>query len=184
MTEDKIAERLKQGDEAALGELAAELSPLVTSVVYNLSRGSLTASDIEEITADAFIALWYGRDKIIPGRLKGFLLTVAKNKARDRLRRIKDKDVMSLDDEKAQELSDGFALADEFEKNIDAETLRDALAQLGDKDREIIVRHYYYYQTSTEIGELMGMTGEAVKKRIARGREKLKKILEKRGASE
>lgn len=179
MTEEKIIERLKNGDEAVLTELVAELSPLVSSVVYNLSDGRLSAADIEEITADAFIALWYSRDKIMPGRLRGYLLTIAKNKARDRIKKIPKQIQISLDSDETEVLADGFSLSEELEKRTDAQSLADALNKLDEKDREILIRHYYYYQTSAEIGKITDMSAEAVKKRISRGREKLKKYLRK-----
>ncbi len=76
---------------------------------------------------------------------------------------------------------DGLVVSDEIENKIIAELLREALDIIGEPDKEIIIRHYYYYQSSTEISGIMGMKSETVKSRIKRAREKLKKILAERG---
>ena len=78
---------------------------------------------------------------------------------------------------------DGLVVSDEIENKIIAEVLREALDIIGEPDKEIIIRHYYYYQSSTEISEKMGMKSETVKSRIKRAREKLRSILTERGYS-
>lgn len=89
MDEAKLVKKLRSHDEAALSEVIQTYTRLVSGVVYNLSGGRLSISDIEEITADTFAALWFNSEKIQEGCLKGYLLCIAKNKARDRLRKIK-----------------------------------------------------------------------------------------------
>lgn len=48
-------------------------------------------------------------------------------------------------------------------------------------DREIFLRHYYYYQTVTCIADEMKLSPSSIKSRLARGRQKLKKYLHKGG---
>jgi RNA polymerase sigma-70 factor (ECF subfamily) len=45
-------------------------------------------------------------------------------------------------------------------------------------DREIFLRHYYYYQGVSRIAEEMDMNVSTVKTHLARGRQKLKSILQ------
>lgn len=54
----------------------------------------------------------------------------------------------------------------------------DAVMLLGEPDSEIFVRHYKYGEKHRETAQAVGMGVSAVKQRIARGKIKLKKILE------
>ncbi|MEF9971380.1 MAG: sigma factor-like helix-turn-helix DNA-binding protein, partial [Oscillospiraceae bacterium] len=50
-------------------------------------------------------------------------------------------------------------------------------------DREIFLRHYYYYQALAQISVEMEINVSTVKTRLRRGREKLKEILHEGGYS-
>ena len=81
------------------------------------------------------------------------------------------------------DFEDGLVVSDEIENKVITEVLKEALDIIGEPDKEILIRHYYYYQSSTEISERMGMKSETVKSRIKRARGKLKAILTERGYS-
>ena len=81
------------------------------------------------------------------------------------------------------DFEDKLVVPETIENKIITEALCAALDQIGDPDREIMIRHYYYYQSSTEISEKMSLNSETVKSKIKRTREKLKKILFERGFS-
>lgn len=180
MDAEKLAERLIQNDENALEEIIERFTPLVSTIIYNLADGSLSTADIEEVTSDTFITLWYSRDKVQADKLKGFICCIAKNKAKDKLKTTNRHKTVSIDE---MDFEDDMVVSDRIESKIVTEALRDALAQIGDPDREIIIRHYYYYQSSTEIAERTGINSETVKSKIKRTREKLKKLLIERGVS-
>ena len=52
--------------------------------------------------------------------------------------------------------------------------VKKAVSSMKHPDREIFLRHYYYYQSVLEIAEEMNMNISTVKTKLARGREKLK----------
>lgn len=64
MIDIKLEKRLINGDEAALNELITALAPIVAGALGSYFGGALPLADIEEITADAFITLWYERAKL------------------------------------------------------------------------------------------------------------------------
>ena len=180
MDVEKLAVKLMNSDENALEEIIDRFTPLVSTIIYNLSGGNLSTSDIEEVTSDTFITLWYNRDKVQPDKLKGYICCIAKNKAKDKLKttmRHKTVDISEMDFE------DGLVVPDTIESRVITEALKDALDKIGEPDREIIIRHYYYYQSSTEIAEKTGLKSETVKSKIKRAREKLRKILAEKGFS-
>ncbi len=178
MNESKLVERLRRHDEAALSDVIQTYTRLVSGVVYNLSGSRLSISDIEEITADTFAALWFNAEKVQEGCLKGYLLCIAKNKARDRLRKIKideDNDIENLD------IISEMTVEGEIEEQMLSDALKDALDEIGEPDREIMIRHYYFCQSSTRIAEALEMKPKTVKTKILRAKDKLRKILTERG---
>jgi len=178
MNENQIVDRLKKRDERALGEIMDKFTPLVSAIIYNVSKGNLTSSDIEETAADVFFTLWNNADKVQEGSLKGYISAIAKTKALDKMRTVKAPEIVDIDD---------VVLADEYmiEDNVDRQALHqdlcDALNQFGEPDKEILVRYYYYYQTAQKISDIMDLKLEAVKSKIKRARVKLKAFLTERG---
>lgn len=178
MENSKLAERLINNDESALEEIIDRFTPLVSTIIFNISNGFLSTVDIEETTSDTFITLWYNREKIEPDKLKGFICCIAKNKAKDKVKTTARHKVVSIDE---MDFEEDLMVSEDLENKVITEELRRALDEIGDPDKEIIIRHYYYYQSSTEISERTGMKTETVKSRIKRAREKLKNILTERG---
>ena len=50
---------------------------------------------------------------------------------------------------------------------------------LRPKDREIFLRYYFYLQPTEQIARELGMAQASIRSRLARGRERLRKTLEK-----
>ena len=86
MNEIKLLRQLKRGSTAALSEIIELYTPYVYAIASNVMRPMLTAEDVEEAVSDCFAALWYNRDAVEPGRLKGYLAVVVRNKALSALR--------------------------------------------------------------------------------------------------
>ena len=170
MDEEKLAERLMNGEQKALEEVTRKYTPLVSTIISNIA---------EEITSDTFIALWYNKNKIQPDKLKGFICCIAKNKAKNKIKsNQRHQNIISIE---GMDFEDTLNVSQEIEDKFISKALKDALDEIGEPDREIIIRHYYYYQSSTVISEKMQMNSETVKSRIKRAKEKLKKILTERG---
>ena len=175
---EKLAKKLMKGNESALEAIIDRFTPLVLTIVFKLANGSLSTTDIEEVTSDTFITLWYNREKIQPDKLKGFICCIAKNKAKNKLKSASRHQIVDIEQ---MDFEDGLIVSDEIENKVITEVIREALDIIGEPDKEIMIRHYYYYQSSTEISEKMGMKSETVKSRIKRAREKLRAILVERG---
>jgi len=62
-----------------------------------------------------------------------------------------------------------------------APVLDEAMAQLRDKDRDAIVLRFFENKSLREVGMAMGVEERAAQKRVARGLEKLRAFLTKRG---
>ncbi|MCH5202657.1 MAG: sigma-70 family RNA polymerase sigma factor [Oscillospiraceae bacterium] len=176
---EKLVKRLKKGDEKALEIIIEQYTPFVSTIIFNVSAGKLSTFDIEDTTADVFYTLWKNQSKIIPDKLKGYITSIAKSKAKNKIRDLK-KTQDTVDIENVIAIDD-YELVKRIEKEDIANNLMEAVKELGIPDSEIIIRYYYYYQSTGKIAEIMGMNKETVKSKIKRGRKKLKNILIERG---
>lgn len=181
MDVEKTAGKLKNGDETALEEIAKYYSPIVTTIIYNVFSGNMSVSDIEETASDVFLTLWENREKVIPERIKGYVCRIAKTKALDRLKKDGKPHPLSIEDE---QISDLFIVSDDYESSEVYEILRTAISDITEPDREILIRHYYYYQSTAVIAEKMNINKNTVQTKLRRTREKLRKYLEERGVTQ
>ena len=177
MQERNLIRRLKQHQPQALEELIQTYSPYVGTIVRNIIGKYLSESDVEELTADVFVAVWEHADQVKPGKLTGFLAAIARNRAKNRIRGYHE----TVDLEDLVQV----CAADDVEQSIDqkilAEMLQDVLNMLSAKDREILVRYYYYYESVKQVAAEMQMSESAVKMRMSRARKKMQQELIDKG---
>ena len=175
MTEEKLVKALRGGELSALEELVAQYTSYVSSVVSRILRGR--QADVEELTADVFLAAWDNRGKLRPGKVKGYLGAIARNRAFNLLRA--DRESLPLEDDVLLLETDGPDR--ELDKKETARIVNQALTQLDRPQRELFVRHYYYGQTVREAALAMGVNLSTAKTWLRRGRETLKTYLRKEG---
>lgn len=95
MTEEQLVKALRRGELPALEALMDRYTPYVSSIVSRILRGR--GPDTEELTADVFLAAWDNRDKLRPGKVKGWLGAVARNRAFNLLRA--DREALPLEED-------------------------------------------------------------------------------------
>lgn len=86
MQERILIRRLKQHQPQALEELIETYSPYVGTIVRNIIGKYLSESDVEELTADVFLAVWEHTDQLKAGKLTAYLAAIARNRAKNRIR--------------------------------------------------------------------------------------------------
>lgn len=175
MTEEQLVKALGRGELSALEALMDRYTPYVSSVVSRILRGR--AADTEELTADVFLAAWDHRDQLRPGKVKGWLGAVARNRAFNLLRA--DREALPLEEDVLLLETDGPDKV--LDKKETTRVVNQALARLDRPQRELFVRHYYYGQTVREAALAMGLNLSTAKTWLRRGRETLKTILEQEG---
>ena len=178
MDESKILKRLKAGDEAALGWFIERYTGYVSSIVYSLIGQALGQADIEEVTADVFLALWESREKVRPGKVRPWLSAVARNTALNRLRQRHmelpfEEDILVIN-------SPGPEAA--YSKKELARIVRRTVDSLPYPEKEIFLRHYYYGQKVKEIARQLNLNESTVKTKLRRGREALGRSLQEGGS--
>ena len=173
MNEAQALRKLKNGSEDALAWLIDRYSSYVHTVVSNLIGPSMSCADIEEVDADVFVTLWKRAQQVRAGSVKGWLGSVARNAAKNKLRALGQE--LPLEDDML--LLEGATPESEVERREQQRLVREAVLSMEWPEREIILRHYYYGQKVTSIAEEMAMNPSTVKTHLRRGREKLLAVL-------
>lgn len=177
MQEDyELLSMLKQRDPDALEAAIHRYAGYVAAVVKKTLGGLATAEDVEELTSDAFVALWEHAEKLREdSSLKYWLAVVARNGTLKRLGRTRLE----------EPLEDNLLFAeesppqDEAERRDEARQVREAVESLDEEDQDIFLRHYFWYQSVSQIARETGKNDSTIKSRLKRGREKLRKKLVK-----
>lgn len=177
MKEERLAARLKKKDDQALGEIIDLYTPLVSTIIYNVSKGTMTKEDIEEVTSDVFVTLWKNSGKIIPEKLKSYICCIAKTRAINKMATIRS-NLVSIED---YDLEDDFSISDETENKDIRDELRKVINEIKEPEHEILIRYYYYYQSTSKIAKVMGINVETIKYKLRKTREKIKSMLTERG---
>ena len=177
-SDKKLAERMKKGNEKAFEEIIYRFTPLVSNIIRNISSGYLNNEDIEEVTTDVFVTLWKNSEKLDVNMLKPYIICIAKSRVKDRLRRENKFGIVDID---SVDIADDGDIFEKYENESLVSDLKDEIAKLKEPDREILIRHYYYYQPVKEISEIMGINIETVKSKLQRTRKKLKDALTGKG---
>lgn len=177
MDEQEALRRLKREDERALEWFINRYAAYVNTIIYNITGSFASECDIEEISCDVFFTLWVNAKRVAPGKAKAYLGGVARNKAKERTRKIGAKTPLALD----ALVILGENPQRELEAREQARYIRKALLAMEHPEREIFFRYYYFYQPVAQIAEEMGINLSTVKTKLRRGRAKLKTLLEKGG---
>ena len=134
--------------------------------------------DVEELTADVFLALWAHAGELDPEQgLRPWLGAVARNRAMDWLRTHKEAAPLP-EDAAAPGGADPQA---EAERREWAARLWDAVEGLDEPDRTLFLRYYYCGDKLKDIARALGLTQTAAKQRLFRGRKALRDTLRKGG---
>lgn len=177
MDERRALRGLTQHNEAALAWFIERYAPYVNTIVFNIIGSTMSIGDVEEVSSDVFLVLWKNAEKIRPGKVKAYLSGIARNMAKDRLRKAGqdlplEEDVLG---------SSALNVEHDVEVREQARLVNQAMLNMDYPDREIFLRHYYYCQPLSQIAEEMEINLSTVKTRLRRGRSKLKDELRKGG---
>ena len=177
MNDAKALRALQKGSEDALAWIIDRYSAYVYTVAFHIVGQSMSPTDAEEVAADVFAALWKHAEKINPSSLKSWLGTVARNTAKNKLRTAGQ--TLPLEDDVLLIESDSAEV--EIIRHEQKQVVQQAVLAMPYPDREIFLRHYYYFQKLDVIAREMEMNLSTVKTRLRRGREKLRSVLEQNG---
>ena len=166
-------------------ELVRSLYENNEQLMYNIAYNILhNRSDAEDAVQDAFVSVINHLEKIreiICNETRFYLVIIVKNISLNMLKkkqRHPEVDIDEVFDTQSDENVEVEALG-----KINSEIIREALRELSDKDYEIMFLYLIKEHTPSEIAQLLGITGNQARQRIFRARQRLIKLLEKRGVN-
>lgn len=184
-SDNELMLRVQAGDLEAFELLIQRFQTMVHGLAISMLR---RPEDAEEAAQDTFLKLFRARSSFDGQRKLGpWLLRIAGNACRDRLRRRRAADlpIVRLEAEDRDVLSElpdlraGNGAADQHV----APTVRGELDQLSDKVRQPLELKYLRGQTNQEIAASLGISVSNVKVQLARGKDILASRLQAIGVT-
>jgi RNA polymerase sigma factor (sigma-70 family) len=175
--DEEVCERLVAGDEAALGELYDEFSPLVYGLAARVTRDWAAA---EDITQEVFVRVWEDPQAFDPARgtWRGWLGTMTHRRAVDWVRRgeVRRRRTADAAPPPAAPDPEETAVAGSVAKSVQA-----AVDDLPAAQREAIRLAYFDGQTYRQVAETLGIPEGTAKSRLWLGLRRLAARLEAEG---
>jgi len=177
VSDEKIINAIKNGDEAAIAQVIDKYSRLLWSVASAVLKNMGQEQDVEECVADVFISLWQQPEKYDAGRggLRTWLCIKTRSRALDRYREISRRSALPLEEAVAAQVLGAEELVGTEETKRELASAIDTLAL---REREILIRRYYYEQKPREIALALGIPVKAVDNSLYRAKRKLREELE------
>jgi RNA polymerase sigma-70 factor (ECF subfamily) len=182
MDEQGLVSRSKTGDIEAFNELVE----LYQRPVYNLAMRMLAnAESAEDATQDTFVSAYRAIGGFRGGSFKSWILRIAANSCRDKMRVARRTQATSLDD-LMDEVGD-FIADDQSESPEDYAQRRElgrllaaSLACLPEEQRLVVVLSDVQELSYEEIAQVAGISLGTVKSRLNRARLRLRDLLRQR----
>lgn len=185
MEDSKLLRLLRKDPNTGMEQLMDQYAGLVYAVVKGrLADVPHVSSDAEDCVADVFSQFYAHLADYDPNRsgIKTYLCAMARNQASSLAkRRAREQCTVSFDDEiSAPQLADDVPIDSALaEEELRREVL-DAVRSLGEPDASILLRKYYFGETSKEIADALGLTVANVDTRTHRALHKLRSIFGER----
>ncbi len=175
MKDEKLLELLRTDPNAGMDVLIGAYSGLVFAVVRARLSAVCDSSEIEDCVTDVFLNFQKGLGAFVPrSSVKNYLAVIARNTAAMYLRnRIKTAPIE--EDGFVIEIPDGGDIAEEAAEKQLLESIWEEIKLMGHPDSGILIRKYYFGQSSKKIAADLGMKVSNVDTRAHRAIEKLRK---------
>jgi RNA polymerase sigma-70 factor (ECF subfamily) len=178
LKDEAIVSLIYEKDELGLLKLADKYEKLLIHIAAGI-LGS-RSRDIEECVNDTYLKLWnhierYDMDK---ASLKTYLKVIVRNTAINKLRDLSKREEREL----PEDISDIAKYYIDQSQSVEGQIfskesmkhLNKVISGLSERDKELVIRKYFYLQSSKEIAKATKMTVTAIDSRISRLRNKMK----------
>lgn len=181
MEDRELIRNARNGDKEAFTEIVQRYHRSIYNLAYRMTGDREDAMDI---TQEAFFRVYRALPSFQTDRpFLPWAYRITWNLCADRGRKIgRTPPESSLDDDESMTrvrlAGPGPGPAEEYENKELGQVLDNAISQLGDGYRELVIMFHVDDLTIREISEVTGMKETVIKNRLYRGRQMLRKILE------
>lgn len=175
MDEQELIRRVQAGDQEAFGQIMALYKDKIVNYLYQFSGDYQKAV---ELAQETFIRVYFKADRYKPiAPLSSWIYTIASNLAKTECRRSRRMATVPLEDI-PNHYSSGTYYEDPADPGL-VRNLREALESLHPRYRVPVVLKDMEGFSQEEIAKIIDRPVGTVKARISRGREQLRRKLEK-----
>ena len=182
MEDKKLLRLLRKDPNAGMEQLIDQYAGLVYTVVKGkLSDYHCISSDIEDCVADVFSNFYMNLSDYDPSiaSIRSYLCVIARNHAINVIKKRSRQEDPSLYEvallvkNSEEEPLDSILIEDERCSEV-----MKAIEALGEPDRSILFRKYYYGESAKSIGKALGLSVTNVNTRTHRALTKLREMFE------
>ncbi len=179
LQDTELFRRAAIGDHSSLNELYRRYSGVLLATAFRVLNN---ARDAEEVVQEAFVQIWEKASvyDVRRGKPLTWAMTLTRNKAIDRLRRLQRRRRLHDEIEEEAKIWDRMTEIDSSDEASAHETqamVRSAVIQLSDDQRKAIELAFFGGLTQQEIAQQLRQPLGTVKARIRRGMMKLRQII-------
>ncbi len=172
--ENALILRAQSGDDQAFTDLVKDYHAFVYAIVDDLLDDR---RDVEEVVQDVFINAYRGLVQLEDtAKFKGWLAEIARNCARDRMRK-KGLETVPIDDVGSVALETFDSVDERLIRDEQIELIRRAINSLSQKDRDIARAYYLEGASYDELIRAHGLSYKAISFRLSRAKRTLSKRL-------
>ena len=174
----ELIHRILAGDDTAFASLVEKYQRQVHALAWRKVHDFHIA---EEITQDTFLKAYQKLETLKnPNQFSGWLYVIATRRCLAWLRkkRMETESLEDTDIELIEEPTYSQYVAEEHTKiTVDEqrEVVKKLLSKLKESERTVMILHYFGEMTCEEISRFLGVSPSAIKSRLSRARQRLKK---------
>ncbi len=175
MDEQELVRQIQQGDEMAFAEIVRIYKNRIVNFLWKITGDYQKAV---ELSQETFMRVYFKAHRYRPiASFSSWIYTIASNLAKTEMKKLRKYTVVSLDD--VQNVIPAEASADNPGDSSLIKSLRSALNSLHPRYRIPVILKDVEGFSQEEIAEMLKRPIGTIKARISRGREYLRKELEK-----
>ncbi len=170
---DSLAARLRAGDRMAAGEFVDMYHERIYLFLRRLGHDRQIS---EDLTQESFLQAWQHISQLRNGKaLNSWLYRIASNVSKLYWRRHKGRETTSIEGVGIDMPESSEAVCERIGRYEQLGRLKNAVAYLPEKLRQVVVLHYMQHLTIAEAAEAAGVREGTFKSRLNRALETLRK---------
>lgn len=179
MRDERIVALLRKKSERGLRALAEKYGRLLHYVASGILRNR--PEDVEECLNDVYLHIWAHAETFDfeKASLPTYLKVLTRNASINKLKWLQRREGTGWDPEDWESIEMYADERQDVERTVlgreDVRKLERMIEEMEALDREILLRRYFYLQSSREISQYTGMSISAIDSRLSRLRARIRK---------